>query len=320
MRLIVTADLHYDIARSKAPTEHLASMINRAGADALMIVGDTCGRDLGILRCCFDLFDSFPGRVFFVAGNHDIWTFGGDSLVRYEQELAEVCESAGVWYLDARPYLRDGIALVGSLGWYDYAFRRAELGIPMRFYEHKVAPGAAARLEEYGRLLDDRHDLTDAMLDITTRWMDGVYVHLPMSDPEFTRLLRDRMAEHLQSVASDARQIVVGIHHLPFEAMVRHTGKPNWDFANAFMGSPLFGELLLSVPNVHYVLCGHTHRPLRIRVGRPTVATERRAGPPPRSDSSHATRISGDDSAAHIECINVGSTYGEKRYETLELE
>lgn len=289
MRLIVTADLHYDIARSQAPTEHLASVINRAGADALMIVGDACGRDASILRRCFDLFDSFPGRIFFVAGNHDIWTYGGDSLDRYERELAEVCDAAGVWYLDARPYVQDGIGLVGSLGWYDYAFRHEDLGVPMRFYEHKVAPGAAARLEEFQHLVNGHHDLTDAMLEIAARWMDGVNVHLPMSDAEFTRRLRDRMAEHLRAVASDARQIVVGIHHLPFGAMVHRSRKPNWDFASAFMGSPVFGELLLSVPKVRYVFCGHTHRVLRTKVG-------------------------------HIECINVGSTYSEKRYETLELE
>ncbi len=289
MRLIVTADLHYDILRSQRPTERLAEEINRAGGDALIIVGDACGRDPGILRRCLHLFDSFPGRVFFVAGNHDIWTGQGNSLDRYERELATVCEEAGVWYLDARPYVQDGVALIGSCGWYDYSFRHEELGIPMRFYEHKVAPGAAARLEEYGRLLDDRHDVTDAMLEITTRWMDGVNVHLPMSDGEFTRRLRDRMAAHLRAVAGEARQIVVAIHHVPFAEMVHRSGRPNWDFANAFMGSPLFGELLLSVAEVRYVFCGHTHRPLRRRIG-------------------------------HIECVNVGCTYRAKRYETLLVE
>jgi hypothetical protein len=78
------------------------------------------------------------------------------------------------------------------------------------------------------------------------------------------------------------------MHHLPFEQMVRRTGKPGWDFAGAFMGSRLFGDLLLSAPNVRYVLCGHSHHPTRVRVG-------------------------------HIECINVGCTYTAKRYELVEI-
>jgi len=76
---------------------------------------------------------------------------------------------------------------------------------------------------------------------------------------------------------------------VPFAEMVHRSGRPNWDFANAFMGSPLFGELLLSVAEVRYVFCGHTHRPLRRRIG-------------------------------HIECVNVGCTYRAKRYETLLVE
>lgn len=288
MRLIVTADLHYDIARSVAPTEQLAGRVNKRGGDALLIVGDACGRDLSILRRCLALFDAFPGRIFYVAGNHDLWTLGGSSLERYERELADVCREAGVWYLDERPYIQDGIALVGSIGWYDYTFRQESLGIPVRFYEHKVAPGAAARLDEYRHLVNGYDDVAPSMLDITTRWMDGAYVRLPMTDIEFTQRVRDRLVEHLRGAAGQAGEIVVAMHHLPFDEMVRHSGRPNWDFANAYMGSRSFGELLLSEPKVRYVFCGHTH--LRQRVRR-----------------------------EHIECINVGSTYIAKRCEVLDL-
>jgi len=288
MRLIVTADLHYDIARSMAPTEQLAARVNRHGGDALLIVGDACGRDPDILRRCLALFDAFPGRVFYVAGNHDLWTYGGSSLERYERELADVCREAGAWYLDERPYIRDGIALVGSIGWYDYSFRQDSLGIPLRFYERKVAPGAAARLDEFRHLVDGHDDVTPSMLAITTRWMDGAYVRLPMTDIEFTKRIHDRLAEHLRHAAGEAERIVVAMHHLPFEEMVRRSGRPNWDFANAYMGSRSLGELLLSVPKVSHVFCGHTHFRHRVRCG-------------------------------HIECVNVGSTYIAKRCEVLEV-
>jgi len=288
MRLIVTADLHYDIARSVAPTEALASRLSGERADGLVIVGDACGRDPDILRRCLRLFDRFAGQVFYVAGNHDLWTDGEDSLRRYERDLADICAECGVWYLDAKPWIRGGVALVGSIGWYDYTFRRASLRIPLRFYRHKLAPGAAEALSDYRHLLDRRDDVPPESLAVGTRWLDGVHVRLPMTDLEFTRRLHERLAAHLSRAAECAERIVVAMHHLPFARMVHVSGRAAWDFANAFMGSEIFGELLLSVPQVRYVVCGHTHRPLRTRAGR-------------------------------IECINVGCTYAAKRYEVIEL-
>ena len=46
MRILVTADLHYDIERSRAPTRQLAREIAATGGDALVLVGDTAGADL----------------------------------------------------------------------------------------------------------------------------------------------------------------------------------------------------------------------------------------------------------------------------------
>lgn len=288
MRILATADLHYDIARSVAPTERLAAEVRSTAADALLIVGDACGRDLGILRRCLALFDGFAGRTFFVAGNHDLWTPDGDSYERYEHGIADVCREAGVWYLDAEPYVQDEIALVGSVGWYDYTFRQVSLGIPDRFYEHKIAPGAAARLAEYQHLVRDCDDLAPPLLEIGTRWMDGVHVRLPFGDADFTQLLLDKLRRHLEQAAGQARHILVAMHHLPFLDMVHQSGHPGWDFANAFMGSMRFGDLLLSFPQVRSVVCGHSHRPFRSRQG-------------------------------HIECINIGCTYRDKHFLTIDL-
>ena len=41
------------------------------------------------------------------------------------------------------------VGFAGSLGWYDYSFAQASLGIPRRFYEAKVSPGVAERLGEF---------------------------------------------------------------------------------------------------------------------------------------------------------------------------
>jgi predicted phosphohydrolase len=296
MRIIVTADLHYDVARSREPTRALAQSINRTGGDVLLIVGDCVSTDLGLLDEVFGLFETFSGVKLFVAGNHELWTVGGgDSLRRYESELGEVCARNGIHYLDAAPYCCGDIAFVGSVGWYDYSFRSARLRIPLRFYREKVAPGAAAHLEKHRALLTPRDDVPDTAMEVTTRWMDGVRVCLPMSDVAFTHHLRDKLERHLEEAAAGARQVIAAVHHLPFTELVPRSILPNWEFANAFMGSELFGETLLESPRVSHVFCGHSHQPRRCR----------------------RTRARAD--ADTLECINVGSTYTEKRHEILEV-
>jgi hypothetical protein len=289
MRLVVTSDLHYNVLRSKQPTLSIAEEICRLHADALLILGDAAGQDLSILSECLHLFDRFAGRKFFVPGNHDIWTPPGESsLARYEEILPRVCSAAGFHTLDREPVVVDGVGLVGSMGWYDFSFRPESLGIPLRFYEEKIAPGAAARMERYAHLLETRDDIPPESLRMGTRWMDGEHVRLPMSDDEFCRLLCERLERHLLEVAPDCRTIVAGLHHVPFAEMVPPNENPSWAFAGAFLGSRAFGDLLLRHPKVRHVYCGHTHK---------------------------AGQVFRD----HVTCISTGCTYLEKRYEVLEL-
>ncbi|HPD28434.1 MAG TPA: metallophosphoesterase [Phycisphaerae bacterium] len=289
MRLVVTADLHYDIARSMAPARRVAEQICGLDADALLVLGDVGGRDPDIVRDGLHLFDRFKGRRFFVAGNHDIWTNPGeDSLDRLERVLPQICQDAGFHDLGLAPAEVDGVGLAGSIGWYDYSFRSEQLHIPLRFYEAKIAPGAASRLDEYAHLVADLSDVPEEALRIGTRWMDGEHVRLPMSDVDFCRRLVERADAHLRQLERICRTIIFGIHHLPFEELVPHQDHPGWAFGSAFLGSTRFGELLLRCPKVRYVFCGHSHREHRMRIG-------------------------------HIDCVDVGCTYISKRYEIVEV-
>jgi len=304
MRIIITADLHYDVIRSQAPTRAIAREICELGGDCLMIVGDSASADLAVLEEVFALFEPFGGVRLAVAGNHELWTAGRaapgdrvvspedhgampDSLHRYENELRQVCSRCGVHYLDSEPCRLGDVALVGSVGWYDYSFRPARMKIPLRFYQHKMAPGAALYLGSHAELLTG-DDIPPAAREVTSRWMDGERVRLPMGDREFTGILADKLRRHLGQVDACSERIIVGIHHLPFAELVPRSIIPNWEFANAFMGSELLGETLLEFPKISHVYCGHSHRPARCRKG-------------------------------WMECINVGCTYREKRYEVLEI-
>ena len=96
MRIIATSDLHYNVRRSRAPTEALADEVCRRGGDVLILAGDSAGADYGHLEKLFALFEDFPGKRLAVAGNHELWTLGnGDSLHRYENELPELCSRHG---------------------------------------------------------------------------------------------------------------------------------------------------------------------------------------------------------------------------------
>ncbi len=282
MRILATGDLHYNIARSQRPTEELARRVVDSEAEVLLLLGDVGGRRLDHVSTALGLFGGFRGRKLFVAGNHDLWTWpAGDSLHRYEIEIAEVCAELGWHYLDAEPAVIDGVGFVGNIGWYDHSFRPEGLGIPLRFYRAKVAPGAAARMHEHRGLVDGHDDIPADSLEITTRWMDGVHIRLPFDDETFTRRLAEKLERHLVDVATRAERVIVGMHHLPFEEMVVRTGKPGWDFASNYLGSEVFGRGILAEPKVTHVLCAHNHRSKQIRRGR-------------------------------LECVSVGSTYTDK--------
>jgi len=293
MRLLVTADLHYNIGRSRPAVQQLAqrvSQIARRGSCALVIVGDTAGSDIEPLRRCLELFTEIDGPKLLVPGNHCLWCREGeDSLERYFHVLPEVAAQAGFIVLDHQPQIVRGVGLVGSVGWYDYSFRDESLGIPPDFYRAKVSPVAAMHLGGHESLLAAHGaHLPPRSVSFAARWMDGQHVRLPVSDERFTQYLAARLTRQLEALSGRVERIVAFVHHLPFAALVPQNRPERFAFAAAYMGSGLLGEALLSCPKVTDVFCGHSHWPAREQIGPLNV-------------------------------INVGSTYTRKRLEVLEL-
>lgn len=290
VRIVVTADLHYNISRSREPVRRLAAETCAAGGDALVLVGDTAGADPGPLSDCLRLFDGFEGLKLLVPGNHCLWCRDGeDSLFRYHTLLPRVAAEAGFTVLDHEPAVIGDVGLVGSIGWYDYSFADETLDIPEPFYRAKVAPGAARMLAEHRPLIEaHRGKLRERHLSFAARWMDGRYVRLPVSDERFVEMLCETLAGQLRQLAGCAERIVAFTHHLPFEQLVPRNRPDRFAFAAAYMGSPRLGEVLLAEPKVSHVFCGHSHWPGQCEIDGVNV-------------------------------VNVGSTYGKKRLEILEL-
>ena len=126
-------------------------------------------------------------------------------------------------------------------------------------------------------------------MSLGTRWMDGRWVKLGVSDEAFLEMVVATLDDHLRWASENAKRICVFTHHLPFVDLVPANRPPSFAFAAAYMGAGSLGDLIRRFPKVTDVYCGHSHWPAKIKVGP-------------------------------IDVVNVGSTYTEKRLEVLEVE
>jgi len=269
MRLLVTADLHFNHRHSKPLARSLIAEMNAAGGDVLLVVGDTAAADGDELEQCLSLFQ-FSGPKLFVAGNHELWTRRYDSYALFADELPGRIRALGWQWLQTDPFTAQGKTIIGSIGWYDYSYARETLGIPRRFYEHKMSPGAAERFPEFGHLFEPADDIPPASREIMARWNDGKFVKLHRPDEEFLGQLLCQLKAHLES-STGTPQIIAAIHHVPFEALLPPTHGAQWDFARAYLGSSRMGDLLCQYPSVSHVFCGHSHFPAEAQVGSITA-------------------------------------------------
>ena len=285
MRLLVTADLHYNHPRSKALAAEVIGEMNRAGGDGVLVVGDTAAADGEDLEACLSQF-SVAGPKLFLCGNHELWTRGTDSYSLFTEELPRRVRALGWRWLETEPLVAPRFAVVGTVGWYDYSFASAHLAIPRRFYEAKISPGAA---EYFNRadLLADGSDVTPAAREIVARWNDGKFVKLGRSDGEFLDGCVERLREALER-AADVAEVVVATHHVPFRELLPPTRFNPLEFVKAYLGSERLGEAIRRYPNVRRVFCGHSHFGTRATLGR-------------------------------IEAVNIGSSYRSKVFEAVEL-
>jgi 3',5'-cyclic AMP phosphodiesterase CpdA len=286
MRLLVTADLHYNHPKSKALAQDLIEEMNRAGGDVLLLVGDTGVADGDCLEECLDRF-RFAGPKLFVPGNHELWTTGADGYEIFSTVLPRRVRDAGWHWLQDEPLRVGECGFAGSIGWYDYAFAQPELGIPRRFYEKKVSPGAAARTGEYAELFARQDDISPAAREVVARWNDARFVRLGRSDDDFLAELLEALRRQLDALR-DAERVVAAVHHLPFGELLPPPRSGQWDFVKAFLGSPRIGDLLLEYPNVRHVLCGHSHFAAEAHVG-------------------------------HIHAVNIGSGYRAKVFRLIDV-
>lgn len=286
MHLLVTADLHWNHAKSRESAAAIIDDINASeGVDVLLVIGDVGVGDGDSIEECLGRF-RFAGPKLFVPGNHELWTRrkGVDLL---GDELPRRISQIGWHWLPGAPFVRDGVAIVGALGWYDYAFAAESLEISKSFYAAKASPGAILYAGEPAELLAEAKASPPAARELIARWNDGRFVNLGASDEAIVDRECATIGRSLSALAH-ARSVLVATHTVPFAELLPPHHGGQWDFARAYLGSPRLGETIQRFANVTHVICGHSHFAIEDQIGS-------------------------------IRAINLGSGYRVKRYERIEL-
>lgn len=234
MKIAVTSDLHLGITGA-ARVRALAEAI-RVEEPALTVLAGDLGEPLSNFAACLRLFRDLPGEVAVLAGNHDVWAREGHhSQELWVRSLPRAVRDAGMIWLEDQVWQREGVAVVGTLAWYDYS--AADPGLP------PYPPEYFAR--QKGRYNNDAH-----------------FINWPWSDQELATRLGDAFVERLMRLEADAsvRAIVVVTHVPLFQVqMSRRPDDPQWGFSNAYFGNLTLGRRTLAASKVRAVVSGHTH-------------------------------------------------------------
>ena len=203
------------------------------------------------------LITRFEGRIAFT-GN--CWTSDPEphaSLIIYNVILPHICEKLNVHYLDKKPLIiSDKLAIVGTMGWYDYSFKDKSVPATGLDYSNKSFCGSV--------------------------FCDKYYVKWHYDDKQFVKYQLKLMKKHLELV-KDIETVIFVSHFVPYKealdcfdyyqklkaksdkknayaADIKRTQQMFWRFGNAFQGSGKIGKLLDQYDNVKYIICGHQHR------------------------------------------------------------
>jgi predicted phosphohydrolase len=197
---------------------------------------------------CLALFGDLPCQKALIPGNHDVWVTEddarGDSLHVYQHHLPAVSAEYGFHFLDRQPLIWPdaGLALVGSINWYDYSWSLDALRALTPDWEERL------RTKRFSRA---RHN-------------DARFVRWPTDDVAFTAQVVSALEEQLQQALKMVPQAVVVTHHPPFRglSLPDHGPEPSLDelLWDAFMGNQRMEDLLSRVATaVPLAFCGHTH-------------------------------------------------------------
>jgi putative phosphoesterase len=248
LRIAAISDLHVlPDGSDRQLLESIKQRVETLGPDVFIIAGDISDR-LDILSDSLSRLSVDSCANLYVAGNHDIWFEEGkspSSLEKYSKYMNEICSNNGFTHLPDHPFISGNIAFVGSMGWYDYTFRRPDLDISIEHYEQKEYLGAV--------------------------WYDLFKIDWGYNDVEATDLLNRKLEYDLSTLPKSITQIVYVSHHLPFQELTIYKNRLPWDFHSAFMGAQSTGRILENDGRIALSISGHSHIRNMATIGKITA-------------------------------------------------
>ncbi|HEX8995213.1 MAG TPA: metallophosphoesterase [Ktedonobacterales bacterium] len=244
-KVVITSDLHLGITLRYQIDEMIAA-IAQEQPDLTVLAGDI-GEGIDHIRTCLRLFRDVPGQKAALGGNHDVWALAGaHSAEVWERDLPLAVREAGMLWLEEDVWRADGLAVTGSIAWYDYS--GADPSIPPQSAEYWME--------------------TKRQMHPDARFLDW-----PWSDIEFAGRCADGLAARVAALDADASvSDLLLVTHVPLfrEQLVTRPEIPRWGYGNAFFGNLTLGERVRQSPKLRAVVSGHTH------IGvRSTLAGER---------------------------------------------
>lgn len=237
MRVGLISDIHVDInaeAGEPAVAGQLAREAARRKLDILLISGDISSDYSLTLKTIDSIANESGIRVLFVPGNHDIWnerhprmrardTY--DALLSHPANLAR-----GPVFLD------NNWAVVGDLGWYDFAYGDPSFSL------------SAFERMHYGE----------------RTWQDKIKALWDLSTLDIHKMFLKRLEENLDLV--QGHRILLATHVVQVRDFTVLEPNKMWKYFNAFLGSPEYGDLCIR-RNVDLAVCGHVHYRRQVRKG-----------------------------------------------------
>ena len=248
-RVVVTSDLHLGIT-TQEQIETLVAAIAAEQPDLTVIAGDI-GEGEANIRACLALFQRLPGEVAVLGGNHDVWALsapwklgGPDSQEMWERVLPGAVRDAGMRWLEEETWRSYGLAVAGSIAWYDYTGAAEDIPQQTEAYWTELK----RRTLPNGRFINP----------------DAKFINWPWSDIEFATARANALAKRVEQLEADPGiEAILLVTHMPIfrEQLVVKPDVPTWGYTNAFFANLTLGKLVRELGKLRAVISGHTHVP-----------------------------------------------------------
>jgi hypothetical protein len=169
----------------------------------------------------------------------------------FREVLPRSSRDHGFVYLDREILLlpEQGLAVVGTINWYDYSWSVAELP----------------------RYADDWEERLRAKRFFRGRHNDANFVRWPTDDAGFTREVVAGFDTNLTAALGRVKDVIAVTHHPPVRGLnYPPNGPPTFDSLlwTAFSGNTALESLVEAhAGRIPFVFCGHTHAAARCTVG-----------------------------------------------------